>query len=132
MGRPIDEIVLNKALFEKEGVKVLGVIVNKVLPNKFDKINRLVRKGLERKGIEVLGVLPYDPLLARPTIEQVLEETDFQVLCGKEYLESSVAKVIVAAMERAARRMLVAASARASSRLQGRETTLKTASMPWS
>jgi BioD-like phosphotransacetylase family protein len=99
VGRPIDEIVLNKALFEKEGVKVLGVIVNKVLPNKFDKINRLVRKGLERKGIEVLGVLPYDPLLARPTIEQVLEETDFQVLCGKEYLESSVAKVIVAAME---------------------------------
>lgn len=99
VGRPIDEIILNKALFEKEGVKVLGVIVNKILPNKFDKINRLVRKGLERKGIEVLGVLPYDAMLARPTIEQILEETDFQVLCGKEYLERSVAKVIVAAME---------------------------------
>lgn len=99
VGRPIDEIVLNKALFEKEGVKVLGVIVNKVLPNKFEKINQLVRKGLERKGIQVLGVLPYDPLLARPTIEQILEETDFEVLCGKEYLERSVAKVIVAAME---------------------------------
>jgi len=75
------------------------VIVNKVLPNKFDKINRLVRKGLERKGLKVLGVLPYDPMLARPSIEQILEETDFQVLCGKEYLERSVAKVIVAAME---------------------------------
>jgi BioD-like phosphotransacetylase family protein len=99
VGRPIDEIVLNKALFEKEGVNVLGVIVNKVLPNKFDKINRLVRQGLERKGIEVLGVLPYDPLLARPTIEQILEETDFGVLCGGEYLERSVAKVIVGAME---------------------------------
>jgi len=99
VGRPIDEIILNKALFEKEGVKVLGVIVNKVLPNKFEKINQLVRKGLERKGIQVLGVLPYDPLLARPTIEQILEETDFEVLCGKEYLERSVAKVIVAAME---------------------------------
>lgn len=99
VGRPIDEIVLNKALFEKEGVKVLGVIINKVLPDKFDKINRLVRKGLERKGIDVLGVLAYDPMLARPTIEQILDETDFHVLCGKEYLERSVAKVIVAAME---------------------------------
>jgi len=99
VGRPIDEIILNKALFEKEGVKVLGVIVNKVLPDKFDKINRLVRKGLERKGIDVLGVLPFNPMLARPTFEQILEETDFQVLCGKEYLERSVAKVIVAAME---------------------------------
>ena len=99
VGRPIDEIILNKALFEKEGVKVLGVIVNKVLPDKFDKINRLVRKGLERKGIDVLGVLPFNPMLARPTFEQILEETDFQVLCGKEYLERSVARVIVAAME---------------------------------
>jgi len=99
IGRPIDEIILNKALFEKEGVKVLGVIINKVLPSKFDKINRLVRKGLERKGIDVLGVLPYDPVLARPTIEQILEETDFEVLCGEEYLERSVAKVIVAAMQ---------------------------------
>jgi BioD-like phosphotransacetylase family protein len=99
VGRPIDEIVLNKALFEKEGVKVLGVIINKVRADKFDKINRLVRKGLEEKGIDVLGVLPYDPMLAQPTIEQILEETDFQVLCGREYLERSVAKVIVAAME---------------------------------
>jgi len=99
VGRPIDEIILNKALFEKEGVKVLGVIVNKVLPGKFEKINRLVRKGLERKGIAVLGVLPYDPMLARPSIEQILEETDFEVLCGAQYLERSAAKVIVAAME---------------------------------
>ncbi len=99
VGRPIDEIILNKALFEKEGVKVLGVIVNKVLPGKFEKINRLVRKGLERKGVDVLGVLPYDPMLARPSIEQILGETDFEVLCGEQYLERSVAKVIVAAME---------------------------------
>jgi len=99
VGRPIDEIVLNKALFEKEGVKVLGVIVNKVLPEKFDKINKLVRLGLERKGIKVLGVLPYDPMLARPTISQILEETNFELLCGKDYLERSVSQVMVGAME---------------------------------
>ena len=99
IGRPVDEIMLNKALFEKEGVKVLGVIINKVLPAKFEKINRLVRLGLERKGIQVLGVLPYNPILSRPTIEQILEETDFEVLCGKEYLEYSVSQVMVGAME---------------------------------
>jgi len=99
IGRPIDEIVLNKALFEKEGVKVLGVIINKVLPNKFDKINNLVIRGLERKGINVLGVIPYNPMLSRPTIEQILEETDFELLCGKEYLENPVTQVIVGAME---------------------------------
>ena len=99
VGRPIDEVVLNKALFEKEGVKVLGVIVNKVLPSKFDKINRFVRKGLTRKGIPVLGVIPHTPLLALPTIEQILEETDFEVFCGKEYLEQYISSVIVGAMQ---------------------------------
>ena len=98
IGRPIDEIVLNKALFEKEGVKVLGVIINKVLPGKFDKINRLVRKGLERKGVKVLGVLPFNPMLSRPTIEQILEETDFELLSGKEYVENLVSQVIIGAM----------------------------------
>jgi len=98
IGRPIDEIILNKALFEKEGVKVIGVIVNKVLPDKFDKINRLVRKGLERKGVKVLGVLPFNPFLARPTIEQILEETDFELMCGKEYVENIVSQVIIGAM----------------------------------
>jgi hypothetical protein len=99
IGRPIDEIVLNKALFEREGVKVLGVIINKVLPNKFDKINNLVRKGFERKGIDVLGVIPYNPMLSRPTIEQILEETDFELLSGRDYLENSVSQVFVGAME---------------------------------
>lgn len=99
IGRPIDEIVLNKALFDKVGVKLLGVIVNKVLPDKFDKINRLVRKGLSRLGIEVLGVVPYVPELCRPTVEQILEETDFEVLCGKDFLENSISRVIVGAMQ---------------------------------
>lgn len=99
IGRPIDEIVLNKALFDREGVKILGVIVNKVLPEKFDKISRLVRKGLERKGISVLGVIPYDPALARPTLQQILDETGFEVLCGREHLGNYVSRVIVGAMK---------------------------------
>jgi BioD-like phosphotransacetylase family protein len=98
VGRPIDEIVLNKALFDKEGVKVLGVIINKVLPEKFDKINDMVRKGLQRKGIDVLGVIPFNPSLSYPTVKQILEETNFQLLCGAEFLESYISKVIVGAM----------------------------------
>ena len=30
VGRPIDEIVLNHALFERDGVRVVGAVVNKV------------------------------------------------------------------------------------------------------
>ncbi|HTY45523.1 MAG TPA: AAA family ATPase [Patescibacteria group bacterium] len=99
IGRPIDEILLNRALFEKEGIKILGVIINKVLPDKYDKINRLVRKGLERKGIRVLGVIPYNDMLSQPNIRQLLEETGFELSCGKEYLGNYVTNVIVGAMQ---------------------------------
>jgi len=98
IGRPIDEVCLNKALFEKEGVKVLGVIVNKVLPDKFDKVGKYVRKGFERKGLKVLGVIPYLPLLSLPTIEQILEETRYELAFGKDYVENSISKVLVGAM----------------------------------
>ncbi|MDP3731946.1 MAG: AAA family ATPase [Candidatus Omnitrophota bacterium] len=100
IGRPIDEILLNKALFDKEGVKLLGVIINKVMPGKFNKINDLVRKGLQRKGIEVLGVIPYNPMLSYPTVRQILEETDYKILfsCSDASLDNHVAKIVIGAM----------------------------------
>src|SRR5580658_716331 len=56
IGRPIDEVSLNQALFEKEGVEILGVILNKVLPDKLEFIEDFARRGLKRKGLELLGV----------------------------------------------------------------------------
>lgn len=99
IGRPIDEIILNQALFEKERVELLGVIINKVIPEKYDKVSKLVREGLKRKGIEVLGVIPYYPFLSSPTISQILEETDFKLLTGKESLSNRAENILVGAME---------------------------------
>lgn len=99
IGRPIDEIMLNKALFDKEGVELIGVIINKVLPHKFNKINKLVRLGLKKKGLETFGVIPYHPSLSKPTIRQVLDETEVRVLSGERYLNNIIDKVVVGAME---------------------------------
>ena len=63
IGKPIDEVALNHALFEKEGVEVIGVIVNKVMADKLDYITEFARKGLKRKGIELLGVIPHQAIL---------------------------------------------------------------------
>ncbi len=99
IGRPIDEILLNKSLFEKEGIEILGVVINKVLPQKFSKIDKMLRMGLARKGIEVLGVIPYLPFLSYPSIRQIVEETGFKLLSGKEGLNNLVRKIVVGAMQ---------------------------------
>ena len=58
IGKPIDEVALNQALFEKEGVEIIGVILNKVLDDKMDYITDFARRGLKRKGLELLGRHP--------------------------------------------------------------------------
>ena len=37
IGLPIDEVAMNRALFAEEGVEVIGVILNKVLPEKIGR-----------------------------------------------------------------------------------------------
>jgi len=99
IGRAIDEIVLNKALFEKEGAELLGVVVNKVFPEKYDKINQLLRKGLEKRGIKVWGVIPFHSLLTWPTLWQILEELGGEIVCGGDELDRMARKMVVGAME---------------------------------
>mgnify|MGYP001594862810 CR=1 FL=1 len=98
IGKPIDEIMLNKAMFDSTGIEIIGVIVNKVDEDKFDKVKSYVTRGLERKGLEVLGVMPYRPMLSSPTIEQLLEDIDGEVLSGKCSLGRVVGKTVVGAM----------------------------------
>ncbi len=99
IGNPIDEIMLNKAVFDQKGVKIIGVIVNKVLPKKYDKISRYVRIGLKRMGIPVLGVIPYIEGLDVPTMRDFREELDMHILSGEEFLDRQTKKVLVGAME---------------------------------
>jgi BioD-like phosphotransacetylase family protein len=98
IGKPIDEIALNKALFEKFGVEVIGVIINKVLPSKIDYIEEFARKGLERQGLELLGVLPHRATLSRPSMHSLREELKAQVLNGDPSLNGLVEDVVLGAM----------------------------------
>jgi dethiobiotin synthetase len=48
IGRPIDEAAVNKALFDRENVEVIGVVMNKVLPEKLESIPRRQGKHAAR------------------------------------------------------------------------------------
>ncbi len=98
IGRPIDEVCLNQALFEKEGVEIIGVIVNKVLEEKIPEISRFVSRGLKRKGLELLGVLPYEQSLCNPTVDLIREELHAELLNQPPTLNAAVDDVVVGAM----------------------------------
>lgn len=75
IGKPIDEIALNKALFDQSGVEVVGVILNKVLPDKIDFIREFASRGLKKLGVPLIGVVPLQETLVYPNLDQVAEET---------------------------------------------------------
>ena len=99
IGRPIDEIMLNNALFEKEGVAIAGVIINKVMPDKFTKVKRIIKDGLGRLGVNLLGVMPYQQMLTYPTMRQICEETNFKIFSGEACIDNYLAKIVIGAME---------------------------------
>ncbi|NBV83665.1 hypothetical protein EBR57_06045, partial [bacterium] len=98
IGKAIDELILNKACFDLLGIEILGVIINKVQPEKYDKINGIVRQGLARHGIDVLGVIPYVNSLTRPTVAELYEELGAELLSGRDHLDRTVGNFVIGDM----------------------------------
>jgi hypothetical protein len=99
VGRPIDEIVLNHALFEKEGVRVVGAIVNKVDVDSHPHLPEVLRRGLAQHGIELLGCIPYSDLLANPSLELIATHLDGELLAGEATPGRTIGHVAIGAMQ---------------------------------
>jgi BioD-like phosphotransacetylase family protein len=98
IGKPIDEVYLNQAVFEREGVEVIGIILNKVTPEKIDYVAEFARRGLKRKGLDLLGVLPHRHILSRPTISAIQEELRARPLNNSSQFNNMVVNTVVGAM----------------------------------
>jgi BioD-like phosphotransacetylase family protein len=99
IGRPIDEIVLNAALFAARGVEVVGAIVNKVNLDLQPELPRLLEKGLARHGIPLLGVLPYRQILSNPTLAIIEDGLQGETLWPGRDMDAIIGRVSVAAMQ---------------------------------
>ena len=99
VGRPIDEIVLNAALFERHGVPVAGAIVNKVDVKAQPGMEQVLSRGLAPYDIPLLGILPVHPMLSNPTLEMILEGVQGETLHPGPDLERVIDGVAIGAME---------------------------------
>jgi len=98
IGRPLDEAALNQALFEREGVKIIGVIVNKVLPAKIPELTPFLRRGLAHMGLDLLAVLPQVSMLALPTLQEIQNEISAEMISGRSEARNRVSHVLIGAM----------------------------------
>ena len=99
IGRPVDEIALNKALFDKEGLEVVGAILNKVRADKIEMVQEYARKGLARLGVPLLGVLPKKNILSAPNLSQIAKEIKGYWLNGQLHgSKQRINRVVIGAM----------------------------------
>lgn len=74
LGSTFDELALNKALCDKLGVPIAGVILNRVHEKKREMVLTYLTKALDRWNIPLIGAIPYNKFLSIPTME------DFEIL----------------------------------------------------
>ena len=99
VGRPIDEIVLNHALFAAQGVEVLGAVVNKVDVVSHPQLPEILERGLSQHGIPLLGCIPYSEFLANPSLELIVTHLDGELLAGEATPGATIGWVAIGAMQ---------------------------------
>jgi BioD-like phosphotransacetylase family protein len=99
VGRPIDEIVLNRSLFEAQGVEVLGAVVNKVDVESHPHLPEVLERGLAQHDVRLLACIPYSEFLANPSLELIATHLDGELLAGEATPGATIGWVAIGAMQ---------------------------------
>lgn len=94
IGNTIDKLNMGLAMFREQNVPIIGVIINKVLPKKMDKVQHYVSKKLDQMGIPVLGFIPYEKKMSYPIMYTVKEAIKGQVIAYPQKLLNRIEKII--------------------------------------
>ncbi|KXK36387.1 MAG: AAA family ATPase [Saprospiraceae bacterium] len=98
IGSTIDMLNMTTALFREEGVPIIGVIINKVIPEKIEKIRHYVGKWLDRQGLPLLGLIPYEKTLAYPLIKSVADAVRGVVTYNADQIDNKVENIIAGSL----------------------------------
>jgi len=80
IGSTIDRFTLCRALFQQENVPILGVIMNRVLPAKMDKVRAAVEPWFRRQDVPIFGWIPYNSALTKPSLGVLNRELKAETL----------------------------------------------------
>jgi len=94
IGNTVDRLAMCISLFREKKVPIVGVIVNKVLPDKLEKVKHYLGKRFSQMGLPLLGVLPFDQSLSLPLMEAVKQAVKGHVAYNEEKLANRVEDIV--------------------------------------
>lgn len=94
IGRTIDRLAMSACVFQRQRVPIVGVIINKVQPDKMEKVRHYVGGWLKQKNLNLLGVLPYDKSLSNPIMHSIKKAVYGTTLMNEAYMTNQVDSII--------------------------------------
>ncbi len=94
----ISQVKAAKESFDGRGCDFIGVIVTKVDPNRHLEIASRLESEFQKAGIELVGAIPFDPILGRPRMGEIARKLQAKVLYGADFLSNQVSSPRVGAM----------------------------------
>jgi len=98
IGSTIDRLNVSLAMFREQNVPIMGVIVNKVHPDKLEKVGHYVGLKLKEMGLPLLGLMPYDESMAYPIISTVLDAVGGSVIENTDQMERQVEDIMAGSL----------------------------------
>ena len=98
IGNTIDRLMLSISMFRQKKVPILGVVINKTIPEKIDTVRELVGSKLKREKLQLLGVMPYDEELGYPLMSTIVESIGGEVMYNKISLFNRVRDIIAGSL----------------------------------
>jgi BioD-like phosphotransacetylase family protein len=98
IGSTIDMLNMTTSLFREEKVPIIGVIINKVVPDKLEKVRHYVGRWLSDHNLPLLGLIPYENKLAFPLIRTVAEAVKGVVTYNADYVDNKVESIIAGSL----------------------------------
>jgi len=94
----VDKLVLYNCYFEHYGAKIDGVIVNNVPIYYSERVEDVIVPEIERLGLKVYGVIRERVRLTAPTVSDIVEALNAEILENRDKLSNIVEDVLVGAM----------------------------------
>lgn len=94
----VDRVLQVQDCCMRWSVKFLGAILNRIQRDKMDRAQQLVKPIIEKRGINVLGLIPEDKTLSSLTVGEICDFIGGRVLAGKDGLDRVVEEILIGAM----------------------------------
>ncbi len=100
-GKTMEEFVNDQLLaydsFRDKGVEVLMVIANKVRAENVSLVIERLMNVLPKKVL--VGAIPRNPILGNPTMKEIADALEAEILFGSEHLNNQLSNISVGAMQ---------------------------------